>query len=446
MKFENLKNKKICVLGFGREGQATVDFLLSKRISKNKNICICDERFPSQFEKKEQKLIKSLEKSGIVFFLGELWRDGVRISEVIIKSPGFLISKISNLKRAKEITSQTELFFSNFPGKIVGITGTKGKSTTSALIYHILKSNKNVKLAGNIGIPMFSILPKANSKTIAILELSCHQLDGLKLSPQISVFLNIFPEHLDFYKDFQSYFNAKSSIALNQKKSDFFIYNSAFNEIVNLAEKTDAQKIDFTKFKIEEIIGQEKIKLDLSVYTDNIKAAFAVAQILKVKETAFIKALKSFQPLPHRLEFVGRYKQIYFYDDSLATVPQATIAAIKSFNGKVNSIILGGHDRNINNYDQLAQTIIENKIENIAFFPSSGKKMALAISEYCEKNKAKLPHYYFASNMSEAVDFCFRMTKPDTVCLLSCAAPSFGLFKDYKDRGEQFIKFIKNKK
>lgn len=446
MKFAELKNKKICILGFGREGQATLSYLISKKVCRAKNICVCDERFVSQFDKKEQQAIKKLEKSSVIFFLGDLWRDGVRISEIIIKSPGFSPDKVANAKKTKVITSQTELFFANFPGKIIGITGTKGKSTTTALIFHVLKNNKNVKLAGNIGIPMFSVLPKANAKTIAVLELSCHQLDGLQISPHIAVFLNIFPEHLDYYKSFDKYFSAKSSIALYQKKGDYLIYNSEFDQIAKLTQKSLSQKIDLSKIDLQNIAITQNTKLDLSVYADNIKAAWAVAQLLKVKDKIFFSALRSFKPLPHRLEYVGRFRHINFYDDSLATVPQATIAAIKSFNRRVNSIILGGYDRNINKYDDLAQAVVENKIENIVFFPDSGKKMALAISEYCEKTKSKLPNYFFASNMSEAVEYCFRMTKPESICLLSCAAPSFGLFKDYKDRGDQFKKFIKTKK
>jgi len=443
--FSELQNKKVVILGFGREGQATCQYLLDKKIVKAKNLFVSDERYLLQYDKKEQAFIKKLEKKGVVFFLGDLWKDGVRISEIIIKSPGFAVSKIGSYKKSKIVTSQTELFFYNFPGKVIGITGTKGKSTTTALVYHALQSNKNVRLAGNIGIPMFLVLPKATSKTIAILELSCHQLDGLKISPNISVFLNIFPEHLDYYSDCDRYFEAKSSIALFQKESDFFIYNGNFEKIARLAEKSSAQKIDFSNIDLA-FLNNQKISLDLQVYADNIKAVIAICQILKVKENKILNALKTFKPLPHRLEFVGNYKKIDFYNDSLATVPQATMAAIQSFHGRVNSIILGGYDRNINNYADLAETIVKSKIENIAFFPDSGKKMALAISEYCEKSRLKTPNYFFASSMPEAVDFCFRLTKPNTICLLSCAAPSFGLFKDYKDRGDQFKKYIKLKK
>src|SRR3989338_5188055 len=200
MKLNQLKDKKILILGFGREGQDTFKFL--KKLFPRKKIDIADQKFDKNY----------LEK--------------IKNHDVIIKTPGIPFKKLPGLHPGK-ITTQTEIFFDNCPGMIIGITGTKGKSTTSYWIYQVLKrAGLKAHLVGNIGKPVLTSLLKAKKDDIFVYELSSHQLYNLKQSPHIAVLLNIYPEHLDYYKSFKEYASAKANITKNQTKTVFFIYNS----------------------------------------------------------------------------------------------------------------------------------------------------------------------------------------------------------------------------
>lgn len=398
MKLENLKEKKILILGFGREGKNTYKTL--KKLFPEKKIFIFDEN------KKEadEKELKNISKY-----------------EVIIKTPGIPFSKIKQyLSKKNIVTSQTELFLENCKGKVIGVTGTKGKSTTSSLIYKILKDNGfKVKLVGNIGKPALSYVLTSNPKDIFVYELSCHQLDNIKISPNIAVFLNIYPEHLDYYKNFRSYLNAKKNITRYQEKNDFLVLNS------NLDIKTKAYKI-FLKDK----------KSINNIHPEIISAVIAVSKIFGLPEKEIKTSISNFKKLDSRLEYVGKYNNIDFYNDSLATIPEATIFALNRLKN-VDTLILGGLDRGIK-YDKLIERIKEdNKIKNLILFPNSDKKIY-------KKLKDKKINFFFTTKMKEAVEIAKENTKK--ICLLSPAAPSFNLFKDYKDRGDQFKKYIKNEK
>lgn len=437
MKIADLKKKKILILGFGREGRETLKWIFDNKITRK--VSIADQKTFEDFDLDGKRLLKKAKKLKVKIYLGEDFEASFSDIEVIIKTPGISFAKIGKYaRRGVKITSETEIFLDNCPSWVIGITGTKGKSTTSALIYHILKTaGFKTQLLGNIGIPPLSILPKLRAGQWCVYEMSSHQLDRLQMSPDISVFLNIYPEHLDYYKDFSEYFKAKSNIVLWQKKNGIFVYNGGFDLIAKLVGKTKASGINFEQIKISNFIEENDLPLPLEIYSQNIKAAIVVALALRIKEEKIVKALKTFKPLEHRMQHLGNFHGIDFYDDSLATIPEATIAAIKSLNGKVGSIILGGHDRKIK-YDDLAQAVVDAKIKHIAFFPESGKFMLASIGDICKKLEIPLPNYIFADSMRQAVEFCVKNTPPGSVCLLSCASPSFGMFKDYKDRGEQF--------
>ncbi len=434
MKINELKDKKVLVLGMGREGADSFVFL--RKSFPKKEIYIADKKELKDFDLKTRKMLKT--DKNVVMFLGDKYLESIKDFDVIIKTPGIPFSSIKKYLGAKTIlTSQTELFFDNCPVMIIGITGTKGKSTTSSLIYSVLKeSGFNVYLVGNIETPSLSFLLKAKKKDIFVYELSSHQLQGLKKSPHISIFLNIYPEHLDYYKDFKEYFLAKTSIAEYQKKNDYFIFNPKLKEIKGLAETVKSKKVaidpdDFRKF------FEENEKLLSITHIDNLTAVLNVCKILKIKEEKIIKAFKKFKRPAHRLEFVGTYKGIKFYDDSIATIPEATMFAMDSLGEGVETLILGGYDRGIR-HNKLAEGIIKRKIKNLILFPPSGKR----IWKEVEKRGGKMNHF-FVEDMELAVKKCFRLTSKGKICLLSPASPSFGIFKDYKERGELFQKYIK---
>jgi UDP-N-acetylmuramoylalanine--D-glutamate ligase len=323
-----------------------------------------------------------------------------------------------------KITTQTEIFFENCPGKIVGITGTKGKSTTASLIYKILKEGGiKAHLVGNIGKPVLNLLFSA-IPDVYVYELSSHQLSNLKKSPQIAVFLNIYPEHLDYYRNFREYIRAKANITKYQTKRDFLIYNSTDRLVTKIAKKSKAKRIP---------IRGEYYSLDKA-------AAKAVGKMFKVPSKIIDKTIKNLKHLPHRLELVGIFKGITFYNDALATIPEATIGALDTLGDKVETIMLGGYERNID-FKNLAKRVLKSKIKTVILFPSTGEKIWKEILRHGRNRE--VPKNFFIDNMREAVKLAYRYTGKGKICLLSCASPSFSIFRDYKEKGNLFKKQVR---
>ncbi len=353
--------------------------------------------------------------------------------DIAIKTPG--IPK--NLVKIP-YTTATNIFFSyvkNLPNiKIVGVTGTKGKSTTASLIYHILKkAGKNAELLGNIGTPMLESIidKKLNGETIFVIELSSYQLDDIQYSPDISVITSLFPEHMDYHSGIKNYYSAKKNILKFQTKDDFCVYNQKNRKIVSWVKSSKAKSIPFVR---EILVPQEEIKLFGNHNKDNIGAAVSVAEILGIPENIIKSAIKTFEGLPHRLEFVGEHKGIKFFDDAISTTPESTIFAIKSLS-KIGTIFLGGQDRGYK-FSQLEKVIKKHKIKNIVLFPESGKNIF--------KKGRKNLNIFETSSMDEAVKFAYKFTQPGEVCLLSCASPSYSLWKNFEEKGDQFKLAVKS--
>lgn len=405
MKLENLKDKKILILGFGKEGKNTYKTL--KKLFPKKPIAISDKN----------KVILEGEK----IFFGEDYLKRISEYDVIIKTPGISYDIIKPyLKKNNIVTSQTELFLENCPGMVIGITGTKGKSTTTKLISHLLKTKGlKVKTVGNIGKPSLSYLLKAKPSDIFVYEMSCHQLDRLKKSPHIGVLLNLYEEHLDYYKTFKKYAKAKMNIAIHQEVNDFIIYNP------KIEIKTKSHKIPFKK---------QKIKKE-GFHEHTISAAVAVAKIFGLTRKEIEAGIESFRGLDSRLEYLGSIKGVKLYNDSLSTIPEATIFALNQLKD-VDTLILGGKDRGIN-YDELIKEIKKRKIKNIVLFPETGDRIF-------KKIKNEKINMLRTESMKEAAEFCLKNTKK--ICLLSPAASSYNLFKNYKDRAKQFKKYLNVKK
>ncbi len=443
MNLENLKNKNILILGFGKEG--TDNYLALRKLFKGKVLGIADKKDFGDFLPKIQKFLKSDKKLKLYF--GKNYLNHLKDYNLIIKTPGIPKKVIEPfLKKDQKVTSQTEIFLENCRGTIIGVTGTKGKGTTASLIYQLLKTaNRKVKLVGNIGKPVFQTLLKSKKDDIFVYEMSSHQLENLKISPRIAVFLNLYPAHLDYYKNFKEYKKAKENITLYQKKDDYFIYNKTQKELRELAKKSKAKKIPFGKKEIknlEKILTRKEIPLKGNFNILNIAAAVSVAKLFKIPRPIVKKAIKSFKPLPHRLEYVGKYKGIEFYNDSLATVPQAVLAAIEGLGNNVKTLISGGMDVKGFEFSQLARKILESKINNLILFPDTGKKIFQEILKL-KKREKDIPKIFFVSSMKEAVGIAFDKTKRGEICLLSPGSPSFNLFRDYKERGDLFKKFVR---
>jgi len=451
MKIEKLKDKKILILGMGREGMDTYKFL--RKIFPKKIIGIGDRDKSLKFKSRVPRQRNEAEEENEVFFarqnsklirwhLGEKYLQAIKNYDIIIKSPGIPIHlpEIEEAFKEGKITSQMEIFFENAKGIIVGITGTKGKSTTTALIYKILKEgNLKAHLAGNIGKPVLSLLSSSRKNDIYVFEMSCHQLYRLKKSPHIAVLLNIFPEHLDYYKNYQEYIEAKANITKWQTKDCFLVYDSENEICKKIAQKTKAKIMPLNAYLPVSSAKKLKTLLIGDFNQKNIGAAVCVGKILGVNDEKIFTAIKKFKPLPYRLENIGVYKGITFYNDALSTIPETTIGAINALKSRVETIMLGGYDRNIS-FENLAREIVKTKIKNLIFFPTTGEKIWREIEKLEKKSNRR---HFFVQNMNDAVRIAFENTSKGKICLLSCAATSFSIFRDYKEKGDLFKKYVK---
>ncbi|MEA2065402.1 MAG: UDP-N-acetylmuramoyl-L-alanine--D-glutamate ligase [Patescibacteria group bacterium] len=433
-----LQNKKICLLGFGIENKALIEFLIEKKIDCK--ITICDAR---------KNIVKKYKN--IKYCLDKNYYQNLTDFDIIFRIAGcpLFLSEIKKAKKAGiKISSPTKLFFELCPTKnIIGVAGTKGKGTTSALIYKIIKaSGKRVFFGGNIGIPMFSFFQKIKKNDWVVLELSSFQLEDLTQSPKIAVITNFSKEHLapadpnnpNYHKTLKSYWEAKINIIKYQNKKNYAILNNKF-KITN-SKKTTNSKLQIPKTE-SKIIYFNKSKLPSRLIgehnKENIAAAVEVAKIIKIKKNIIEKAVANFKGLEHRLEFVKIIKGIKYYNDSFATTPEAAITALKSFN---NSIILlaGGSDKG-SDFKKLAKEI-KKKVKFIVLFKGEATKR---LKNEILKTRFLKNRILQVNDMKKAVKIAQNNSEKDDIILLSPACASFGIFKNYKERGELFKKYIK---
>ena len=412
MTIQELQDKKILILGFAREGRDTLKFL--QHYFPSKVFGIADEK----------ESLPNLPKKKVKFFLGKDYLKSIKQYDVVVKSPGIPLKKIRPLlKKSQYLTSETDIFFSLCQGTIIGVTGTKGKSTASSLIYSALKNGgRKVQLVGNIGKPALQFLLKQTPEDIFVFELSSFQLEHLTQSPHIAVLLNLYQEHLNHHGSFAAYAKAKANITNYQSNTDFLIYNKNDREITKIAKKSKAQKIPFNKKSVSPFLAPTE-------------PALLIGKLLSIPEAKIKKAIKDFTPLPHRLKTIGTYKGITFINDSLATIPEATIGALDTLGKNTATLIAGGFDRGVS-ITNLARRIEKSKLTTLILFPETGEAIFKAL-------KKKPKNILFTNNMKEAVRLAYLHTKKGNTCLLSPAASSFNLFKDYKDRGDQFKKAVK---
>lgn len=323
-------------------------------------------------------------------------------------------------------TTAVNIFTAMNRDQMIGITGTKGKSTVSSLIYHILKSaGKDVRLVGNIGASLFSALKGATKNTWFVTELSSYQLESMRHSPKYVVITNLFEDHMPYHGSVAAYHDAKKKSTLYQGSNDIFIYNQKDAKLRALAKETFAKPIAYraTKKYATSLQGLHN--------QENIAAAAIVAQQLGIKEKIIQKALESFVPLKHRLQSIGAYNDITFYDDAISTTPESTIAAIKTLK-KIDTIFLGGEDRGYN-FKHLEKILRDKKIRNIVLFPDSGTRILTS-----EKGFTVLK----TKSMRAAVAFAYKHTKAGSICLLSTASPSYTLWENYQEKGNEFQKYV----
>lgn len=442
MSIKDLQNKLVAVVGYGTEGKAVTAYLLKHGIKP----VLFDEQAWDKWVVEEQENIKEL---GINFIFGPDALKELAGFDIAFRSPGIQMSKILNANSKIEITSQTKFFFDNCKAKIIGVTGTKGKGTTASLIFEILKNgSKNVFLTGNIGkIQPLEFLDSLGTEDLVVYELSSFQLQDLTKSPHIAVVLMVTQEHLDYHKNELEYVEAKSAITKFQNSNDLVIFNEDFLNSKTISDLSMGTKIGFSrKVQITDCfvndnsiefpkhnlkIAIDNINLKGSHNLENISASIIVSSVLGVTPEVIQNSVTNFKGLEHRLEFVAEKNHIKFYNDSFSTTPETAIAAIQSFQ-EPEILILGGSYKN-SNFSDLAEVI--NKSKNIKSIILVGQE-AGRIKDLIHREDILLQ--LGASNMQEIFKQIKSVVETGDVVLLSPACASFGMFKDYKDRGLQF--------
>ena len=342
--------------------------------------------------------------------------------------------------------------------KVIGVTGTKGKSTTTAVIYHLLEgAGLPSFLGGNIGKPALDLVPLMLNSTktqqlFAVLEMSCHQLNRLTISPEIAVIQSITPEHLDYYPNFDQYVLAKTNITQYQQDSDWLIYQKDNSTTNKIAEKSRAQTFCFSLYDQTCAASAKTNKLyyqNLSVIkTDelqligqhnwlNVMPGIIVAAKLAVEPLKINQLLKSFSPLPHRLELISQQHGVQFFNDSLSTNPEAAIAALSSFGQQPIILIAGGFDRGLD-YSGLAKKIAQSQIKLAILLPETGKRIASLLNKISNHKTI----VEFVSNLQQAVALAKTQAQAGDIVLLSPGSASFNQFKDYQDRGNTFKRLV----
>lgn len=435
--FSELKDKNIAILGFGKEGVATYNFI---RKYSNMHLTIIDK-----------KEITNKDLINVDYICGDNYLDNLEKYDLVIKSPGVITKDIdvSDIK----FTSQLELLLKYHRDKVIGITATKGKSTTSTLTYEVLAScGVKTILLGNIGKAIFDYLDDIDSDTYVVVEASALQLEFVDTSPHISVIINLYEDHLDHAGTVKHYHENKLNIFKYQTDYDYAIYSSDISPLCDYITdryKAIKYKVDMnsTKDNTTSIIDNNVVLNGEVLYNTldkryllgehnvrNIMFVLTIAKILNLDINKAVNTINNFKGLEHRLEYVGTYKDIIYYNDSISTIPSSTINAIKSLN-KVDTLIFGGMDRGID-YSELVDFLNSGVVRNLICMPTTGTKIGKSLTN-------SSINIYYIETLNEAVKCAKEITNKGSICLLSPAASSYEYFKNFEEKGRAFKSLVK---
>ena len=417
---EFLKDKTVLILGFGREGKSTYNYI--RKYLPEKLLAIGDGR--------EQKI----DDDFVEYYCGEDYLSHIGNFDVVMKSPGISFVNVY-IPEGTYVTCQTDLFIKYAPCKKIGVTGSKGKTTTSTLTYKMLcAGGADCELMGNMGLPVLDYIEEMTENKIAVIEMSSHQLEFTRSSPDVSILTNIYEEHLEHYKGgMTGYVNAKLNIVRHQNENDTFIYNGTqglkpYLDLNSVKSKTIAiNKDDELPFEIDNIhLAGEHNRHD-------VLYAFTAASIFGVTAESAKKAIDDFEGIEHRMENVGTYKGVTFYNDCIATIPHAVMCAVKAI--KANTLIIGGKDRGID-YTDFAVDLENSDLSVIIGTKTTGHKIIdMMIANGTKKLLIK------AENLEEAVKSAYENTKG--ICILSPAASSYNEYKNFEEKGRHYKELIK---
>jgi UDP-N-acetylmuramoylalanine--D-glutamate ligase len=463
----DLASRSIVIAGFGVEGRDVFRFLRTR--FPDKPLAIAESRSLDTLDPAGRELVAADPQA--VLHSGPDHLRHVAEYGVAFRSPGIPLAHpafADARRRGTTITSQTALFFALRRQRVVGVTGTKGKSTTTALVHAMLEAaGRESCLVGNIGpelggaSPLASLASAGDDATF-VYELSSFQLEDLAASPEVAVLLDIVPEHLDHHGTFEAYVAAKANITRHQTASDRLVFDAASDTAGAIAARTAARRLpcrhdgaatagcfidggrivyraDARHEAIASVSDVERA-LPGRFNLRNVLPAVAAARVLGVEPDVIAGAIRAFRPLRDRFENVGTFRGITFYNAAIATVPEATIAHLDALAPDVATVILGGVDRGVS-YEALARKLVHDRVCTLILFPTTGARIRDALERL--PGRSVLPHCVDVTDMESAVRAAYELTPSGAICLHSPAAPSRGgLFSSYAERGALYREWV----
>mgnify|MGYP004472638727 CR=1 FL=1 len=450
------RGKKVAIIGIGVSNLPLLEYFYDL----NARVTIFDSKESNQIS---VEAMQKIEKYGFEFIGGKDSLSRLKGFDIIFRSPSCMPDRpelVEAVENGAVLTSEIEMVLKLAPCKVIGVTGTEGKTTTTTLINEIVKkSGRKTYLGGNMGKPIFTKIRNIKPENIIILELSSFQLSDMDISPDISVVTNIYPDHLNVHKSYEEYREAKKNIFKHQSENGIVVLNYDNEFTREFAKEANGKVIFFSsKEKLDDgfiydkadgtikycedgvrrhIIKKEDIKLRGIHNYENICAAIAATSSIVDVDTQ-IKAIEEFTGVEHRLEFVRELNNVKWYNDSIGTSPASTIAGLNSFDEDI-ILLAGGSDKGLD-YEEVGKTIAR-KVRALILTGPTSEKIENATKQALNDKNIEI---YYTSNMQESVNIAKDIAKAGDVVLLSPASASFDLYKNFEDRGHQFKDCVNN--
>lgn len=447
---EYIRFRKVAVIGLGVSNLPLLEYLYNKKAQ----VTVFDER---TLEEIPEETINKINTYKFDTFFGKNCLENLNGFNVIFRSPSCLPTRPELQKEADRgaiVTTEVEMLMEMCPCKIIGVTGSDGKTTTTSLINAILQhAGYKTFLGGNIGTPLFTKLPEMEPNDIVVLELSSFQLMNMKISPDIAVITNITPNHLNIHKDYQEYIDAKKCIFKNQKENGILILNYDNDITMECSKEANGKVIFFssktkldTGFIVDDdiikecndgirkhILNTDEVILRGNHNFQNIATALAATKTLVGTDVA-IEAIKIFKPVEHRIEFVREIDGVKWYNDSASSSPTRTISGLNAFKENI-ILIAGGYDKNLE-YEPLAKPVVD-KVSTLILIGQTAEKIYDVVKKESEKENKKI-NINMCDTLEQTIEIAKKSAKKGDVVLFSPASASFDMFKNFADRGNKF--------
>ena len=447
---EYIRFRKVAVIGLGVSNLPLLEYLYEKKAQ----VTVFDERTMDEIPSETINKINTYEFS---YSFGKNCLEKLNGFNIIFRSPSCLPTRTELQKETERgaiVTTEVEMLMEMCPCKIVGVTGSDGKTTTTSLINAILKkAGYKTFLGGNIGTPLFTKLPEMEPNDIVVLELSSFQLMNMHISPDIAIITNITPNHLNIHKDYQEYIDAKKCIFKNQNEKGILILNYDNDITRECAKEANGNVVFFSsKVKLDNgfivdgniikecndkvrkhILNTDEVILRGNHNFQNIATALAATKTLVDTDIA-VQAIKEFKPVEHRIEFVNEIDGVKWYNDSASSSPTRTISGINAFKENI-ILIAGGYDKNLE-YEPLAKPVVD-KVSTLILIGQTAEKIYDVVKNESEKENKKI-NIYMCDTLEQTIEIAKKSAKKGDVVLFSPASASFDMFKNFADRGHKF--------